>query len=99
MALGQRGQPGAGKHKFCKPTQVAVGRDGAIFVSGAACALPTPCLRSVWYAPGQRLAAQRNAETSGMLMGRSPHSLHPLPTPACTPCRRLLQQPGGRVQA
>ena len=34
LALGQAGKPGAGPNAFCKPTQVAVGRDGSLYVSG-----------------------------------------------------------------
>lgn len=34
LALGKRGASGSGKNRFCKPTQVAVGRDGRIYVSG-----------------------------------------------------------------
>ena len=40
LALGKRGQSGSGPDRFCKPTQVAVGRTGAIYVSGEPCA---PC--------------------------------------------------------
>ncbi len=35
LALGQAGKSGSGPKAFCKPTQVAVGRDGSIYVSGA----------------------------------------------------------------
>ena len=37
MALGTPLQPGNDATHFCKPTRVAVGRDGALFVSGAEC--------------------------------------------------------------
>ena len=40
LALGKRGESGSGPDRFCKPTQVAVGRTGAIYVSGEPCA---PC--------------------------------------------------------
>lgn len=35
LVLGQAGKPGSGPDAFCKPTQVAVGRDGSIYVAGA----------------------------------------------------------------
>lgn len=34
LALGTPMQSGSGRSKFCKPTQVAVSRDGSIFVAG-----------------------------------------------------------------
>lgn len=37
MTLGQRGVRGAGADAFCKPTQVAVGRNGSIYVSDGYC--------------------------------------------------------------
>lgn len=37
LVLGQQGKPGGRPGAFCKPTQVAVGRDGSIYVSGARC--------------------------------------------------------------
>ncbi|KAI7845909.1 hypothetical protein COHA_000641, partial [Chlorella ohadii] len=37
LALGQAGKSGSGPKAFCKPTQVAVGRDGSIYVSDGYC--------------------------------------------------------------
>ena len=38
LALGKRRESGSGPNRFCKPTQVAVGRNGRIYVSGEPCA-------------------------------------------------------------
>lgn len=35
LTLGQAGVAGTGHDLFCKPTQVAAGRDGSIYLSGA----------------------------------------------------------------
>lgn len=69
MALGTRLQPGSGPASFCKPTQVAVGRDGTLYVSGPrlpACRAGMGC---VWFGQGSAGAP-----------GAAPQQSLPLPT-------------------